>query len=64
MLKRSKGEIKKWHKVEEDKSLAVLKEDIKNSLSVSEVFERYYGPLRKIQVDAYTALCPFHSDTQ
>lgn len=50
-------------KVEEDKSLAVLKEDIKNSLSVSEVFERYYGPLRKIQVDAYTALCPFHSDT-
>lgn len=50
-------------KVDDNNSLDRLKEDIKASLSVSEVFERYYGPLRKVQTDAYTALCPFHSDS-
>lgn len=39
-----------------------LKDDMKTSLTVSEVFERYYYPLRKIRTDLYTARCPFHSD--
>ena len=50
-------------RVEENNSITKLKEDIKSSLTVSEVFERYYYPLRRIKQDSYTALCPFHSDT-
>lgn len=50
-------------KMEENSSIIKLKEDIKSSLTVSEVFEKYYYPLRKIKSDSYTALCPFHTDT-
>lgn len=50
-------------KMEENSSIIKLKEGIKSSLTVSEVFEKYYYPLRKIKSDSYTALCPFHTDT-
>lgn len=49
-------------KQEDDNLLSRLKEDMKDSLLISEVFEKYYHQLRKVKTDAYTALCPFHSD--
>ena len=50
-------------KVEEGNLVTRLRDDMKTSLTVSEVFERYYSPLRKVKSDSYTAICPFHSDT-
>ena len=49
-------------KTEDENLVTRLKDDMKASLTVSEVFERYYYPLRKIRADLYTAICPYHSD--
>lgn len=45
-----------------DNLIKKLKSDIKDSLKISEVFERYYYPLRQIKPDTFTAICPFHND--
>lgn len=46
----------------DNKDITALKDDLKNGLLVSEVFERYQGEVTKN--GNYTmALCPFHGDT-
>lgn len=50
-------------KLEDDSLLNRLKEDMKTSLAISDIFERYYSSLRKVNADSYTALCPFHADS-
>ena len=45
-----------------DNLLKRLKKDLKKSLKISNVFERYYYPLRSTGPDSFTAICPFHDD--
>lgn len=44
-------------------NIDILKEDLKNSLSISDVFEKYYYPVKRKGYNS-EALCPFHNDKE
>ena len=43
--------------------IEILKDDLKNSLSISDVFERYLAPVKR-KGSTSQALCPFHNDKE
>ena len=43
--------------------LETLKDDLKSSLSITDVFERYFYPVKR-KGNSSEALCPYHNDKE
>lgn len=57
------GNVLKMKKKSNPNKLETLKDDLKSSLSISDVFERYFYTVKR-RGNTSEALCPFHSDKE